>query len=242
MQKKISDKPPELSAAATQKLKEYDYSGVSSNDGRVAVRVLKTILPGDADYLPKSPTWGEYVLEVKTVSSTSISYKSASLIGASGAYIPQANSSEEIQNARSVTNEVMFDTALLVGGGTALMVAGAVTGAILLGPLAYIGYLAYETNKIDGAIAYEAEFKKRVDSGTQTVDGNSTHVSSCFFPLVSNARAIVLSYSLPNGATKEIRLEMNKNRRVDNSSPKRDPGAKSKKGTNSRKGSDPNGT
>lgn len=205
-----SDKPPELSAEAKEKLREYDYSGISANDGTVAIRVVQSILPGNDYYLPKSPTWGEYVLEVKTVSNNAITYKSASLIGSTGAFIHQAKSSADIEKSINVTNEVLFDTALLVGGGTAAMVVGASTGAILLGPLAYVGYLAYQTTKVDDALAYQKEFLKRVDAGTQTIDKNSAHTSSVFFPLVSNARSIALSYSLANGTTKEIRLEISR--------------------------------
>lgn len=203
VQKKIDNKP-EVSAETKQKISECDYSGAYASDGIVSIRILKSILPGDPKFIGQTDSWGEYVFEVKTLTQSSITYKSISIIGNSGSFISPAASYVELTKTPNLTNDFL----IMAGGGAAVTVASFAAGSVLLGPLAFVGYSAYELTQLDNTIKAEEEFLKRVDAKVKTIDGYSTHVSSVFFPLVANAKAIVIGYATGSGATKEIKLPL----------------------------------
>lgn len=188
--------------------RQLDYAGSSSVNKDVSVVVLRTLLPGDEGYFPKTTAWAEYVFELKTFGSP-ISIQSAAIVTKEGAPLLLARSGLELLEAPKVSQEIAKSDAVYVGAATGGMALGAAIPFI--GPILMAGAYAYNMGSVMSAedkVAYDKAFRDKAGLNLSHLETNARIVRSVFFPMVPDARSVVVDYKKGVGFTESGRLEI----------------------------------
>lgn len=201
-----SDQQP---ATKEQELRrKVDYAGSSAANGDVSIVVLRTLLAGDQGYFPKTKEWAEYIFELKTFSSP-ISIQSAAIVTKDGAPLLLARSGSELLEAPSLSQEFAKSNAVLGGAATGAVVLGA-AAIPFIGPLLMLGASTYNAGSalgsIDNEVAYDKAFREKAGLNLSHLEPNARLVLSVFFPLVPDARSVVIDYKKGVGFAESGRL------------------------------------
>jgi len=183
----------------------FDHTGKEAGNTDISMRIVGSILPGDPGYFPKVNSWGEYLFERKTFSAP-VRITSAFIVSDEGVPVSIARSSRDLLEAPKFAKEYATNTVLMTGA----TVAGMTLGAFIpfLGPALFAGIGASQHMRADAKVEYDKEFGKKVRRDVRHLESDARIVSSAFFPLVPNARSIVVEYSTGAGFSRSGRLEI----------------------------------
>ena len=188
--------------------RKVDYAGSSAANGDVSIVVLRTLLAGDQGYFPKTKEWAEYIFELKTFNSP-ISIQSAAIVTKDGAPLLLARSGSELLEAPNASQEFAKNNAVLGGAATGAVVLGAAS-IPFIGPLLMLGASTYNAgsavSSIDNELAYDKAFREKSGLNLSHLEPNARLVLSVFFPLVPDARSVVIDYKKGVGFAESGRL------------------------------------
>jgi hypothetical protein len=189
----------------TPELNALDYTGKWFGNSDIKVSVIKSVLPGDKGFFPKTEQWGEYIVEV-TTGPQALSVTSAVLLTSTNTPISMARSSGDLTKAPNVDAMIMTTTAT-----TAAAAAGALLIAVpFVGPALMAGAMVAnsQTLKSDNSPEYHQEFLRKTRAEVPYLEANSKTVFSVFFPLIKDANAFALEYSFRSTPTQSKRIEL----------------------------------
>jgi hypothetical protein len=197
---------PSVTPEQRQALQQMNYAGSTARNGDVSVRIVRSVLPGDPGYFPKAGAWAEYVFEVQTFGSP-LKLQGASIVSREGTPASIARSSSELVETPSFAKEYAQQAGVLTAatvGGTALAFAG----IPFIGPVLMLGALALGPMDADAKVEYERQFRTKVRADLSHMEPNGKVVVSGFFPLIKDARSIVVDYTTGVGFTQPARVEI----------------------------------
>jgi hypothetical protein len=197
---------PAVTTEQREALQQMNYAGSTARNGDVSVRIVRSVLPGDPNYFPKVGAWAEYVFEVQTFGSP-LKLQGASIVTREGTPASFARSSSELVEAPSLTKAYAQQAGVLTAatvGGTALAFAG----IPFIGPVLMLGALALGPMNADAKMEYEREFRTKMRADLSHMEPNGKVVVSGFFPLIKDARSIVVDYTTGTGFTQPARIEI----------------------------------
>jgi hypothetical protein len=197
---------PAVTAEQREALQHMNYAGSAARNGDVSVRIVRSILPGDPGYFPKVGAWAEYVFEVQTFGSP-LKLQGASIVTREGTPASIARSSSELVEVPSFAQEYAQQAGVLTAatiGGTALAFAG----IPFIGPVIMLGALALGPMNADAKMEYERQFRTKMRADLSHMEPNGKVVVSGFFPLIKDARSIVVDYATGAGFGQPARIEI----------------------------------
>lgn len=212
MPSKADNLASQQSAEQKEKLKSFDYAGLTARDKNVSLTFMKSILPGDQNYLPKNGAWAEYTVEVRSF-APSVTIKDLRLIGPTGTFVNSASRIEELENTPSIqgaTGEMLAVSMGTTAIGSAVAYSGmaaAAPVALFAAPLLMVGYLFNEAGEADRQIAWAKEFQRRAMT-TTTLDKDASVSGNVYFPMIERPRGFVFDYTMADGSVKQLRLNL----------------------------------
>lgn len=203
VQSVVKPNPQQLTEAERQAIARLDHTGKQAANADLSVRVVRSVLPGSPDYFPKEASWAEYVLEFRTFDRP-IRLMTGTLVSPQGEAFPPAMHSLELSKAPNQTMEQAKSVGIMTGS----MAAGLATGIPLVGPLIMLGHSFRAPMKARSATKYQEAFAAKIKENMSRLDSHAMTTFSVFFPMVNNARAIVVEYEYTDGGSGGGRLEV----------------------------------
>ncbi len=197
----------EFSADELEALKQVDFAGSTATNGELSVTITQSVLPGSPDYFPKVESWVEYRFELRTFASP-ISVQSAVIVSKEGAPVPLATRSAELMETPKLGQQILKSNAIYAGAAAGGMMLGAAIPFI--GPMLMAGAHVYNISSLSGddKVEYEKQFMEKTGLRMPHLETNARIARSAFFPMMPEARAIVIDYKYGVGFPSTGRLEI----------------------------------
>lgn len=203
----LGESKKEMTVAEREALKQVDFSGSTATNGELSVVITQSVLPGSPDYFPKVESWVEYRFELRTFASP-INVQSAVIVSKEGAPVPLAVRSAELMEAPKVGQQILKSNAIYAGAAAGGMMLGAAIPFI--GPILMAGAHVYNISSLSGddKVEYEKQFMEKTGLRMPHIETNARITRSAFFPMMPEARAIVIDYKYGVGFPSTGRLEI----------------------------------
>lgn len=198
----------QTAAKERELLQQVDYAGSSGANRDVSIVILRSLLPGDEGYFPKTKEWAEYVFELKTYGSP-VAVQSAAIVTKEGAPLPLARSGLELLEPPKVAQEIAKSNAVYAGAATGGFLLG--TAIPFIGPLLMAGAYVYNMSSVmseEDKLDYDKAFREKAGLNLSHVESNARIVRSVYFPMVPEARSIVVEYKRGIGFAESGRIEI----------------------------------
>lgn len=174
------------------------YSNVSTRNGEIEAEIVRTVIPGEPDYVATAGNWVEYVVRLKNLTKNPVLPKAVKLIDERGAYLSAAGSMNQLVEMPSATGMVAAQQALM-GGSMLLpslapslfMVPGA--GALAAQALSAAPGAIAEMQTKQFRDAHEAFSRRRIST---VVDPKGEATGSVWLPMTSNPQAFLVEYDI----------------------------------------------
>lgn len=203
----LGESKKEMTVAEREALKQVDFSGSTATNGELSVVITQSVLPGSPNYFPKVESWVEYRFELRTFASP-INVQSAVIVSKEGAPVPLAVRSAELMEAPKVGQQILKSNAIYAGAAAGGMMLGAAIPFI--GPILMAGAHVYNISSLSGddKVEYEKQFMEKTGLRMPHIETNARITRSAFFPMMPEARAIVIDYKYGVGFPSTGRLEI----------------------------------